>query len=250
MTDLTNELTTVTKEYESINSKRESIQTQLQSLCDECSQLIVQENTLNQSKFDINKNRARIENELRLYQKILNRCQSLMSDYQTFEDNNHEYIPMIEKYFEKEWSIFESKWADWNGKDILTWIKYKMKWNHTHDITIKLNTNDSNEPTTTTAAALIPNAMSVLNNSSVSSIIGQDDTLTVMLTNVEKNIKDMKLDGESLLNIDKPYLLKLGFTNYDHRNEIYKNIRHLCETYPRSDRSVCVVFLIEVILIV
>ena len=138
-------------------------------LCDECSQLIVQENTLN---------RARIENELRMYQKILNRCQSLMSDYQTFEDNNDEYIRMIEKYFEKECSIFESKWADWNGKDLLTWINYKMKWNRTHDITIKLNINDSNEPTT--SAALIPNAMSVLNNSSVSSMVGQDDTLTLM----------------------------------------------------------------------
>ena len=52
-------------------------------------------------------------------------CTEIINLYNNFTETNKKYIDSINEQYRKLWSNFESKWMEWNVKEIVIWFKYK-----------------------------------------------------------------------------------------------------------------------------
>ena len=115
------------KKYDEVRQKRISLEMEYNKILKhekECSQKIkIQTKVLKSSS-------ASYE----ALERASARCMSLIDAYNLFERQNEEYIDKVNKYFTEQWTEFESKWVDWNGIDIISWLKYKTRDKNTSNI--------------------------------------------------------------------------------------------------------------------
>eukprot|EP01083_Nonionella_stella_P068188 180834_1 len=133
-TSYSNKNTTYQSQYQTTQTKRKELIQSIDATVKECNQTINEENELlehiQQTQNMLNLLREQKE---QLFASA-NSCDVLMKEYQTFETINDNAIRVIEQHFDRQWDVFEQRWAKWKRVDIISWFKYQTIGRDTNKI--------------------------------------------------------------------------------------------------------------------
>eukprot|EP01084_Bolivina_argentea_P308297 533062_1 len=85
---------------------------------------------------DEKQNKFRIKKELICYRKLLKQCNEMIKLFQLFQINVIREIGLRD-----EWKEIEKHWMNWNVKDIICWIRSKLKWFNDKQLPNDINLN-------------------------------------------------------------------------------------------------------------
>jgi len=122
------EYTKLLKKYNQIKFERIKLQQILSKKVNECNAKIDEENGLNKKKCRKDDELNSVNLEVKVFETMSKECRALIERYNEFVTINNGNIAKLDKFVKNKWNNFEKKWIEWNAKDIMAFIKYKMNW--------------------------------------------------------------------------------------------------------------------------
>merc|ERR1712228_193076 len=119
-----NETNLLNKEYDDAKQKRNELERELSRIANKYNEAVEKENNLNAQKSLLQQKvmACQSHNELSV------KCTDLVFQYQQFQANINKNIPILQRQTQMEWESVEQNWINWNVKDIICWLRYRLDW--------------------------------------------------------------------------------------------------------------------------
>ena len=157
------------------------------------------------------KNLNSTSNQTAIQSMIINKCDLLLQKCNLFHNNTQQCTKEMETRREQALETFESKWIDWEYRDIVFWFKVKLSYFDA----IRASDDRSNS------------------NNEDNKEAKESDLLSIDFENViYKNLESQRIRGKFLSLINRSDLRNLGFELFEHQCKIHKQIEKLVEKYP------------------
>jgi len=122
------EFTQLLQQYNEIKFERMKLQDEMAQKVEQCNKKIDDENALNKKKCNKENELNAMHLEMKQFELMSKECKQLIEEYNEFVQQNSENIRTLNKHLRAKWNEFEQSWFQWNAKDIMAFIHYKMQW--------------------------------------------------------------------------------------------------------------------------
>ena len=155
-----------------------------------------------------------LQTALNLEKNHFSQCQKLLTKYRSFTQDTKRVGQTINQLLQAKFDEFESKWFEWDEKEVLFWFKYKLEWFQASiNGQVKKNNN-----------------MEMKEDSKEQQL--ENEVLSIDFDKILTNLESRQARGKFMSVLDTADLDNVGFALMKHQLIVYNAIQNLVVKYP------------------